>query len=83
MGSKLNANVILTALSEVVRRFKRIYLKTLNLSNKFCYIMFVIRADLVAQKPPLSYLPFNTRCKFWEIKNTLKVALQNATLVLP
>ena len=34
--SKLNANVILTALLEVLRGCKRIHLKVLNLSNKFC-----------------------------------------------
>ena len=62
--SKLNANVILAALSEVLRRLKRIHLKALNLSNKFCYLIFAIRVHLVAQKPPQSQLPFDTRSKF-------------------
>ena len=62
--SKLNVNVILTALSEIVPKFKRTHLKTLNLSNKFGKIMFAIRVHLVAQKPPQSHLPFDTRSKF-------------------
>ena len=62
--SKLNANVILAALSEVLRKFKRIHLKALNLSNNFCFIIFAIQVHLVAQKPPQIHLPFDTRGKF-------------------